>query len=226
MSADSSAAMRAALLAGGTVIAAWVRAGAPPTRLAPIISVFERQRREIFVLGRRQDDLAFHLRRRSDKLRFHTPSSVLPHALAKGGVIGDTLNVSAIAERGSVTLEVAGRDARIRRRVGLGVGDAWRLFLPDDAFFGRYEELWTLVTMIALWLPLGYWGARVGMTWTATAAAVVAAVVGSLAIIPWMAAAPPAPLAIWFEALAAIAFGWAASHWIQSEPSPPPADSR
>ncbi len=213
LSPDSSAAMRAALLAGSAVIATTISPGSVPTHLAPIVSVFDRQRREIFILGRRRDDLAFRFRRRTEKIALHTPIALLPHAMPRGHD-DDTLSVTAIVERGATVLSVAGSGRQLRRRVGFGIEDAWRLFLPDDGYFGVHDTLWMVVSMIALWLPLGYWAARAVSHRTAPViAGVVVALIGTLAIIPWTAAAPVALPPVWAVSIAAIAIGWLASRW-------------
>jgi hypothetical protein len=145
---------------------------------------------------------------------FHTPTALLRHALSTQGRDDDTLSITAAVERGAIVLNVAGPGTQFRRRVGFGIGDAWRLFVPDDGFFGVHDTLWMVVSMIALWLPLGYWAARAATRRaTPVIAAVVVALVGTLAIIPWMAGVPLALPPIWALALAAIAIGWLASRW-------------
>lgn len=217
LSPDSSATMRAALLTSGTAIATWIRAGTWRYRLAPILSVADGHRREIFMLGRRFNDLTFRLRRRSDNLGFHPPSAVLANALAKNRVTGDTVGVTVVLQPGSIILQVEGQIARAQRQIGLGVWGAWRLFVPDDGAFGKHDDLWTLVTMIGLWLPLGYWTARMrGVSRVAGAVSVVIALVGTLAIIPWIVASPPAPSWIWLVSLATLGIAWMFSRWTET----------
>jgi hypothetical protein len=219
LSADSSTAMRDALLAGGvTITASFQRADVPPRRLAPIVSVFDQHRREIFVLGQRVGDLAFRLRRRTDHLGFHPPSAILAHAFDAAQPSTDTLRAGVTVDRGSVLLELAGRDGATRRRIGFGPWDVWRLFIPDSGRFGIHETFWLLATMAALWLPLGYWAGRSAEEIAAPlypAAALIALSI-TLAIIPWNAGSPPAPWPVWCMGAAGIAIGWTFSRLIKA----------
>lgn len=65
MSASASEAMRDSLLADSAVIAVTMQPGTTRSSIAPIVDVHDQQRREVFLLARRGDDLMFRIRRRS-----------------------------------------------------------------------------------------------------------------------------------------------------------------
>jgi hypothetical protein len=218
LSADSSAAMRAELLSGHARLSARILPGTPPPHLAPIVSVFDHRRREIFLLGRRRDDLVFRVRRRSDDLGFHPPSLVLPHALPAHDGRPDTVTIGAAVAAGATTIDVASHAIRAQRRIDTGVWQAWRLLVPDDTWYGDLSAPLTVVWVAAMFAPLGYWGGRAaageGIVSAVTPA--IIALIASLAIIPWAANAPVAPWPVWAIAGAAVVLAWAFSVWIEA----------
>jgi hypothetical protein len=176
------------------------------------VSVFDQKRQEIFVLGRQVDDLVFRLRRRSDHMGFRPPSVILTDAFVVLSAPADTLRASATVDRGSIALELARPHGTIRRRIGLGVWDTWRLFIPDSGRFESHEQMWLVVTMAAFWLPFGYWAGRAGRgSVLAYLGGGLVALVTTLAIIPWIGGSPPAPWPVWWMGAASIAVAWAFS---------------
>jgi VanZ family protein len=211
--AQASATMRDALLGGDARLAAViVMAPRPPRRLAPVISVFDDQRREIFVLGQRHNDLIFQIRRRTDNWGFRTPSLALTNAFAQSRA-DDTVRISATVERGGARVAVETPAGRTERRLGSGIWLAWSLLLPDEGRYGRFATPVTLLVIAAMFAPLGYWGGRVSLRASAAAAAIppVLTLLAALAIIPWTAQSPAAPWPVWVAGAAAIAAGWSAA---------------
>jgi len=210
----ASAAMRDALLAGDTRIAAvMTMAARPPRRLAPVLGVFDDRHREIFVLGQRHNDLIFQIRRRTDDWGFRSPSLALTGALAPQPRTDDTVRISATVEEGSARIAVETPVGRAERRMGSGIWQAWSLLVPDEGRYGRFAGPVTLIVIAAMFAPLGYWGGRVSLRTSAATSAVppVLTLLVALAIIPWTAGSPAAPWPVWAAGAAAIVFGWTAA---------------
>jgi hypothetical protein len=213
MPAQASDAMRRDLGGGDAHLAAVVTTGNPPRRLAPVLSVFDDRRREIFVLGQRHHDLIFQIRRRTDDWGFQSPSLVLAGALPSEEGIADTARISAIIEAGAPRFTVETRAGHAERRIGTGVWQTWSLLLPDEGRYGRFATPVTLLVIAAMFAPLGYWGGRVSLHAgiAASAAPAVLTLLAALAIIPWTARSPAAPWPVWAAGAAAIAVAWIAA---------------
>ena len=212
--AQASAAMREGLLAGDAHIAAvMTMAPRPPRRLAPVLSVFDDQRREIFVLGQRHNDLIFQIRRHTDDWGFRSPSLALTGALAPQRRADDTVRISASVEQGAARIAVETPAGRAERRMGTGIWQAWSLLLPDEGRYGRFATPVTLLVIAAMFAPLGYWGGRVSLRASGAASVLppVLTLLAALAIIPWTGRSPAAPWPVWAAGAAAIAAGWIAA---------------
>jgi hypothetical protein len=219
MSAAASEAMRDSLLSDGAVVAVTMQPGTTRPSVAPIVDVHDQSRNEIFLLGRRGDDLIFRIHRRSDALGFHPPSWIVPDAFAPRASAVDTMVVRATTTTGSTAFDVAHRGSppppTLHRRIGDGVWEAWRLFIPDNGRWMHFAQ-WIMVAWLSVLLaPLGYWAGRAarregiflsGMT-------VAMPVVASFAIIPLAAGAPPAALPVWAAGLAVAAITWGIGRW-------------
>ncbi len=219
MSASASEAMHDSLLADSAVIAVTMQPGTTRSSIAPIVDVHDQLRREVFLLGRRGDDLMFRIRRRSDALGFHAPSSVVTDAFLAEPSRVDTIVVRATTRAGSTAFEVghrgSGATAVLHRQVGEGVWEGWRLFIPDQARWARYAQWFTLAWIWMLFAPIGYWAGRAarreGTALSVTAIAMP--VVASFAIIPVAAGAPPAGLPVWAAGLGVSAITWGIGRW-------------
>jgi VanZ like family len=223
LSIESSAAMRNALVTGDARIAAAVLGGTPRRRLAPILSVFDRERREIFVLGQRRNDLVFRIRRRSDGWGFHSPSLTLVNALLVRSNRDDTVHIDATMDGGAPRLRAASPAGLDTRRIGAGIWELWRLLLPDDDRFGDYAMPITVLWAAAMFAPLGFWGAcgfarapshTPARILSAVAPAIVT-VFAALAIIPWAARSPAAPWPVWGASVVGAALAWAIARWLE-----------
>jgi len=220
LSAQASAAMRDDLVAGNTHLSAVMTTGSPPRRLAPVLSVFDDQHREIFVLGQRHRDLIFQMRRHTDDWGLRSPSMVLAGALPSQPRTSDTLRISATvdadADADAPRIAVESSAGRAERRIGTGIWQAWSLLLPDEGRYGRFATPVTLLVVAVMFAPLGYWGGRVSLHASTGRAAGPAILtwLATLAIIPWIARSLAAPWPVWAAGAAAIAFAWIAARWM------------
>ena len=212
----ASAALRDDLVAGNARLMATITAGSPPRRLAPVLSVFDDQRREIFVFGQRHHDLIFQIRRHTDDWGFRSPSLVFAGALLPQPRRDDTLRISATVDAGAPRITVESPAGRDERRVGTGIWQVWSLLLPDEGSFGRFATAVTLLVSAAMFAPLGYWGGRVSMqaSMRASFTPAILTLFATLAIIPWIARSPAAPWPVWSTGATAIALGWIAARWM------------
>lgn len=138
-------------------------AGPPPDRLSPIFSVFDRNEREVFLLGADGEDLVVRRRRLADRLRLDRPELRVRGALA-GLLPGDTLD-AVVRGQGAATCvslsPVEVRECPMRYPPGRG----WALLLfPEEL-----SRPW-LLGLDALWagllaLPLGLWLRRDAVAW-------------------------------------------------------------
>ena len=232
--AQASAAMRDDLITGNARLVGVITTASPPRRLAPVLSVFDDQHREIFVLGQRHRDLIFQIRRHTDDWGFRSPSLALADAVPSQPGTDDTLRISATLDAGAGAPRIGAESpaGRIERRIGTGVWQAWSLLLPDEGRYGRFATPVTLLVVATMFAPLGYWGGRVSLganpvasrgareatagdtRRAATAAAPpVLTLAVALAIIPWIAGSPAAPWPAWTAGVAAIGVGGLAARW-------------
>jgi VanZ like family len=224
LSADASSAMRNALAGGNAHVTAVVFWGTPRRRLAPILSVFDHERREIFVLGQRRHDLVFRIRRRSDDWGFHAPSLTLDNALSLQAGPADSVRIDATATDGALRISAESQSGLRSRRLDSGIWQAWTLLLSDDGRYGDHATPITMLWVAAMFAPLAYWGrrgeARTGPLLAATPT--ILTMVVALAIIPWVAGSPPAPWPIWAAAGGGAALAWAAAWWLEPMMDPNP----
>jgi hypothetical protein len=195
---------RSSLLSDSVLVQATVIAGPPTRRVAPIVSVYDMYRTQIFLLGQNGRDLVFSIRTHAADARLRGPAIRLedvfpPHA-------GDTLELAAgiIGRRLWIHASPRGgaRESR-ERAVALGPALGWSFLLP---FFHAYgsETPWLSALWVAgLLFPVGYWARR----WRGGAAAAMLAValvaLGAAAVV-FRAHAPG-----WWSWAAAVV-GWSA----------------
>jgi hypothetical protein len=219
MSADASAAMRDSLLAGDATISVVMEPGTTRRDVAPIVDVHDQKRREIFMLAQHGNDLIFRLHRRSNVLGFHPPSAILADALPQSLAQSDTAIVRVGIAPGSTTIDVGGlgsaRQYAVHQRIGQGIWDLWRLLIPDDGRWASNAGVLLVVSVVLLFAPIGYWAGRAavreGISISATT--VLMPVAATLAIIPWAAGSPVAPLSVWAAGLGGGVLGWGIGRW-------------
>lgn len=189
--------VRRRLSSDSVVVRARVAGGAPTTALAPIATVYDWKRSQIFMLGERRGNLTFSLRMRTADARVSTPTirldSVFAHRtrsrrdtmLVAGGLIGHRLWISA--EQSGVRRE---------RTLPVDAGLGWSYLLPFDYEYGAEAPWLTALWLAGLAAPGAYWAVRAGVRALLFVAAVMAA--GLLAI-PYATGVHPTP---WWEWLA------------------------
>ena len=191
------------LLRAGTPLDVTALAGPPPRRMAPLFSIYDDLEREILMLAPRGADLVIRFRTVSLDWGLDRPFLTLPGALA-GVRAGDTLRVTLWRDHGRLCLALDGRrDCALAFTAGAG----WSVLI----FPGRFGA-WVKVLLGAMWvggilLPAGF----LARSRNALAAVGAAALVG-LAVVPGAVGLGPTPPAEWIGAAAGIALGvWARS---------------
>ncbi len=167
-------------------------AGTPPSRIAPILSIYDGDRIEIVLLGAQGTDLVWRERTWAKVWRLDQPDLRLPGAL-EGVDKGDPLRL-AVARQGR------GRCLEIQedRSCGLGfrAGRTWSLLLHPEGMSATASRAADALWLFLLVLPLGFWSERprhlvVGVV--IFAATLVAATVATRLLLPswagWLAVA-------------------------------------
>ncbi|MEO8636485.1 MAG: VanZ family protein [Gemmatimonadales bacterium] len=140
------------------VVTARIRTGPAPIRLAPIVSIFDGEEREVFVLGQRGPDLFFRIRTGLFVAGLRGPLVRFPDALALPP--GELVIVrGGIVDRGwqlQVSTATATRTWSTRWSAGL----LWTGFLPFTYLMGREVPILNALWLGAMLLPMGYWLGR------------------------------------------------------------------
>lgn len=161
----------AGALARGPKFEARLAPGPKSSGLAAAVTIFDGEQREIFVVGRRGDDLVVRLRRRADAARLDRPELVA-RGLFSGLASSDTATIDVSADtRGRPILQGgSGLCARLdgAERCGLGypAGRSWALLLALNAP-ARVLDLLDAAWMALLFLPIGWWAGRQPVSWLA-----------------------------------------------------------
>lgn len=154
----NSAAFRSLLTSDSVVVSATVVSGGGTARVAPIASVFDWRRTEIFLLGQRGVDLVFSIRMNAARALVRNPAVRLAGAFA--GARGAVVRV----EGGIVRHALVVRATRAGRVLGwsapLTPGLGWCFFLPFDYALGTGLPFLSALWMAGLLAPLGYWWGR------------------------------------------------------------------
>ena len=174
---------RRRLVSDSVLVSAQVVAGAPTQRTAPILSVYDPQRAQVFLLAQHQRSLVFSIRMNAARAMIRDPiiglDDVFPSAASAraandtvrvaGGIIDRALVIRASDVAHGVTLE---------RRITLGPALGWSFFLPWPYAFGNETPALSALWLGGLFLPLAYWGSRARRPMEAGAALCVALVAG------------------------------------------------
>ena len=163
-----------ALMMGGTALEVMSVAGPAPRALAPIFSVADHLQREMILLGADGHDLVFRYRTRAAVFRLDQPDLRLPRALADV-TPGDTVELSVHRVARGYVLTEEGRAAR----VGFSVGVGWALLMYPEWLSPGTMQLVSVLWVMALAVPIGFWARR---RWESGAG--VSAVVLALVLIP------------------------------------------
>lgn len=139
----------------GAPLRTLVQVGRPPSRLAPIVSVYDEQQREILLLGVARNDLVYRYRTRAVDLRLEGTYLYVIDALG-GHARGDTVLLGARIDGRAFCLTVDGRES-----CGLGpsAGDGWRLLL-SVGWVPWMRQALAFLWVLALAVPVGWWSDR------------------------------------------------------------------
>jgi len=188
-----------ALLAHGAPLEVTALAGPPPTRLAPLFSIYDEQEREILLIAPRRHDLVIRFWTRSLTWGLDRPYLTLAGAL-DGVQPGDTLHLHLWREGGGLCVAVNGR-----RECGLGftAGAGWSVLIYPESFGAWARALLDATWVWGILLPAGFFA-----TSRPTLAGAAAAAFLGLALLPGAVGLHATPWWEWVGAAAGIATGW------------------
>lgn len=181
----------------------------PTGRLAPILSVFDGDRRRVAILGQVGSDLAFAARIRGEDLGFEGLMVRRHQVFAQPA--GDTIEV--IGRRVGGVIEIAVRSGtggpqEVAERYPTGPADAWRLIGPREmALSPLVGILGRAAGLALLFAPLGWWSRATGARRLLLAGALPALV----ALWPIPLGFPVASWPTWVGVLGGIVSGWVAA---------------
>lgn len=161
--------------------------GAPPDRLAPIVSIFDEHQTEIVLLGQRRQQAFFRLRTRVSDLKLRPPALRIPAAIPAAA--GEVIHLTASYAKGRYLLRVATSRGVVERRLDASPNWVWSYLMP----FEHYALGPEVYALTALWLggllvPIGYWAGKTGARPTMVASLAVVAL--ALLCIPLLAGLP------------------------------------
>jgi hypothetical protein len=215
------------LRSGLTVSARIVPAGATPGP-APIVSVFDRRRREVLLLGQEGEDAIFRVRLASRAVGLRVPGVRLRRGISTpGGTDSSAAPISLFGHADGRHLSVAAGPGRslIAARLSLSPGLGWSLFLPTDVALDHRAQWLSALWLAALVAPAAYWlSLGVGPGRTArrlTAMALIATIALVLAAPPLVFAASAAVMAEWVGAGAGASAAWLLGLTIREAPERP-----
>jgi hypothetical protein len=196
-----SAAVRT-LLRQGAPVRVRVRAGPSPPGLAPIVSIYDDQQREILILGADRSDLVFRLRLRAQAWALEDTD-----VRWVGGLTGvaerDTIQLEAWTEDGGTCLSVN----RVSK-CGLGytLGDGWRIIRSNGLWPEWVDRGLTILWLLGLSFIVGWWSMGPRHALRAGVCLTVA-----LFLVPAVTALLPTPLPLFAAAGVGFAGGVGAS---------------
>jgi hypothetical protein len=175
--------------------------------LAPIVSIFDGEQREIVLVGRSGNDLVYQMRTHAFDLRLRPPAAQLADGFAPGDArstfVHGRLSRSPLAFVIGVDSTVAGS-----RVVPMSANWGWSLLLPFDYAHGSASALLTALWLLGWMAPLGWWAGR-ALPRTGVPAAVAGLLPVGLVVIPWAAGLR---IGWWTEvlpaAVVAVGAGW------------------
>ncbi len=172
-----------------------VVAGPPPTRMAPIVGIYDDVLRQVAIIGADGDHLVWRYQTKARRWRLDQPDLRIAGAL---GAIrsGDTITLTV--QRRPPGWSVGASERRYHR--GFTVGSGWGWLFPLKRLSPAAETFLGILWAAALLVPLGYW-AR--LRWESLVAAGL--VLGGLTVLPPMAGLMPTSA---LEALGALVGLW------------------
>jgi hypothetical protein len=204
-----SADIRNALLAGEE-LRATTTPGRTTAGLAPIVSLFDEQQREIVLLGRWGDDLVYRLRTRTFDFRLRPPGMRLANAFRAADTLVEVTG-RYDPSAGTFAASLQGAQARVERVVPLDAQWAWSLLLPFPYAHGIESAGLTALWVFGWMLLLGYWAMAYRPVALVGAMLVLAVGLGAL---PRLWDLAPATMIDWLAGLGGLAGGaMAAAQW-------------
>ena len=143
------------LLERGQPLLATARPAGPTAGLAPIVSIFDGQQREIALVGQWGTDLVFRIRTLAVDMRLR-PAAV---RLADAFALLDTgvVEVAGHLGRGPLSLAVSISSNPRERILPMNAQWGWSLLLPFEYAHGAASGALTAVWLTAWMLPIGWW---------------------------------------------------------------------
>jgi hypothetical protein len=204
-----SATIRATLRDGSGHIATTIVPVSQPKGddISPVVSVYDRRHNEILIVGCIDSALAMRVRSRAATLKLHGPTAVVAGGCAPAG---DTIHVAAqlLPRAGGIRLSAthATWSAVTTRDADISTG--WHLLIPDlGRYAGPLAGVFTMLWMLALYFPVGYWSARARRPIFVLTVSLVA-LLGPLALIPILAGAAPTTPRVWIFSFAGLVLGY------------------
>jgi hypothetical protein len=199
---EASAEVRRRLLRGEPLRATTTPGSSTPG-VAPIVSIFDQQQREIVLLARWGDDLVYRLRTRAVDLRLRPPAVRLPAAFSGAEGFLDVAGRWA-PDQGTVALTLDAAKHSVRRAVRLSTQWGWSLLLPFPYAHGTESPSLTAAWVLSWMVLLGYWSS----TWSRPAVLGGAAIAAlGLGALPLLLGLCPAMWSEWAAAALGLAAG-------------------
>lgn len=127
-------------------------AGAAPSALAPIVSIYDGLQREVVLLGASGPDLVYRQRLRAAVLRFDQPDLRMWSAFA-GVQAGDAVTLSLDADRARACARINTSEQCIH---GYSVGDTWALLMLPDRWGRIARTAMSAAWLFFIFLPAGF----------------------------------------------------------------------
>jgi hypothetical protein len=199
---DDTPAWRSRLARPDFAVTSSIQTGPSPSHLAPIVSVFDADRKEILLLGQWGDDLVYRVRMGPARLRLRNPAVRLPHGLAAPP--GSEMRLEGGTRGPRFVVASDGPGGRRTRELAFSPHWTWALVLPYDHALGPEAGGLTALWLLVLLAPLGWWSARAGRRGPMVAAFIlVAGVAGVRAFLGFESA----PAGEWLGAGGGLALG-------------------
>ncbi len=198
---DSSVAVRDRLLVTGGRLTTRMVTSRATKSAAPIVAIFDDERRMIAELAQVGESVTFDLRQNADAVRLRKPMARLETGVLLDS--GATVEIEGKYEHGEMMISATGAYGAVRHVSQLTPALGWTLLMPFSPALGASASLISALWLSLLLLPLGYWQgrARSGGLWLAVA------LVGGLTLLPLALSTGMAGVGDWAGALAGVLLG-------------------
>lgn len=154
-------ALRGVLLDDTVRVRATATLGGVPGRVAPIVSVANRDLGTVMLIGQRDDDVLLRLRVRASDYRLRSPELTIRNVVPRDAAARhDTLRISADLVGDEVRWCAATSRTRGCQRALLGPASAWLFVSPFELAAGRELPLLSALWLGVALVPAAYWSAR------------------------------------------------------------------